>query len=103
MSELKRFRPRGNRVLIEIEDSEKASGSKLIYAPASATQEQRHGTVFATGGDYYVNGLLVPSVVNVGDYVMFNVTGAGKISIEGKTYHVVRNEDVVGFYQDVAV
>jgi co-chaperonin GroES (HSP10) len=46
----KRFQPLGNRVLIEVEETEHAAGSSLIYAPASATQEQKHGTVVDHGG-----------------------------------------------------
>jgi chaperonin GroES len=99
----KRFQPLGNRVLIEVEETEHAAGSSLIYAPASATQEQKHGTVVDHGGAYPGNGYYVQPVVNKGERVLFNVTGAGKITVDGKNLVVVRNEDIVGKYVSATV
>jgi len=91
-----KFRPLGDRVLVErIEDEEKTAGG--IFIPDAAKEKAQTGKVIAVGtGRIDTSGKVTPLHVNVGDMVYF-----GKYSgtEAGKEYLIVREDEILGIIE----
>jgi len=85
-----------DRVLIEkIEhESKTASGLVLAGGPTDAVFE---ATVIKVGeGTRSKDGTLIPLAVNVGDKVVYDPTKIIPVTLDGKTYFVIREENIFG-------
>ncbi len=91
-----KFRPLGDRVLIErLEDKEKTSGGIII--PDAAKEKAQTGKVIAVGtGRIDASGQTIPMNVKAGDIVYF-----GKYSgtDAGKELLIVREDEILGILE----
>jgi chaperonin GroES len=89
----------GNRVAVDLDEvGEKTEGG--LYVPQTVEQEgPKTGKVAAVSPVYYVNGQKFESKFKVGDRVLLDVLGATKVTVNRRTYIVVRNEDIIGTYE----
>lgn len=90
------LRPLSDRILVErVEEDEKTKGGIII--PDTAKEKPAEGKVVATGnGRMGEDGKLLPMDVKVGDRVLFSKYGGTDVKIDGITYLIMRQDDVLG-------
>ena len=81
------FQPLGKRVLVERLEDVKTTASGIII-PDNAKEKPLSGKVLAVSSE--VEG------VSVGDSVVFAKCGGTEVALDGKTYLVLKIEDVLG-------
>ncbi|WP_314978462.1 co-chaperone GroES [Campylobacter rectus] len=81
------FQPLGKRVLVERLEDVKTTASGIII-PDNAKEKPLSGKVLAVSSE--VEG------VSVGDSVVFAKYGGTEVALDGKTYLVLKIEDVLG-------
>jgi chaperonin GroES len=91
-----KFRPLYDRILVErTEMEEKTAGG--IFIPESAKEKPIQGTVIAVGkGKLQDDGSVRELEVQKGDTVLFGKYAGTDITIEGKEYLIMREDDVLG-------
>ena len=81
------FQPLGKRVLVERLEDVKTTASGIII-PDNAKEKPLSGKVLAVSSE--VEG------VSVGDSIVFAKYGGTEVVLDGKTYLVLKIEDVLG-------
>lgn len=102
-SSLVKIRPLGDRVLVQkVKAEEKTAGG--IVLPESAQETKLHrGTVLAVGtGHRQKDGSIIPLAVQVGSQVVLNEYGGTEVKLEGETYMLYREDDILGVLEDEA-
>ncbi len=90
-----KIQPLGPRVLVEpIEEKEQIKGGIVI--PDAAKEKPTEGKVIAIGKKRDDDGKEVPFDVKVGDTVLMPKYGGTEVKLDGKTYQIVREEDLLG-------
>ena len=89
-------KPLGDRILVKpIEGEEEKKGGIII--PDTAKEKPEKGEVIAVGiGKLMDNGQRVAPEVKAGDKVLFGKYGGTEIKIDGDTYMILHEEDVLG-------
>ncbi|PTX92132.1 co-chaperone GroES [Verrucomicrobia bacterium LW23] len=89
-------RPLGDRVLIKaLEEKEVVRGGIII--PDSAKEKPQEARVVALGsGKRDEKGEKIPFEVKAGDRVLISKYGGTEIKIDGETYQIVREDDILG-------
>ena len=95
-----KLRPLGDRIVVEpLEAEEKTKGG--IILPDTAKEKPQEGKVVAVGkGKTDDSGKLVPMEVKVGDKILYGKYAGTEITIEGKEYMILREEDVLAVIED---
>ncbi|MCX8082528.1 MAG: co-chaperone GroES [bacterium] len=95
-----KLRPLGDRIVVEpLEAEEKTKGG--IILPDTAKEKPQEGKVVAVGkGKTDESGKLIPMEVKVGDKVLYGKYAGTEITIEGKEYMILREEDVLAVIED---
>lgn len=95
-----KLRPLGDRIVVEpMEAEEKTKGG--IILPDTAKEKPQEGKVVAVGkGKTDDNGKLIPMEVKVGDKVLYGKYAGTEITIEGKEYMILKEEDVLAIVED---
>ena len=95
-----KFRPLHDRVLVKrIEQDEKTAGGIII--PDTAKEKPMEGEVIAAGpGAKSDDGKVTPLDVKAGDRVMFGKWAGQEIGIEGETFLVMKESDIMGIFTD---
>ena len=89
--------PLGDRVVVKpltAEEMGSVTASGIII-PDSAKEKPEQGTVVAVGPGKYEDGRRTPMGVSVGDKVMFSKYGFDEVKIEGVTYYVIAEANVL--------
>ncbi|MDH4120550.1 MAG: co-chaperone GroES [Deltaproteobacteria bacterium] len=91
-----KLRPLHDRVIVErIEADTKTAGG--IFIPDSAKEKPQQGKVIAVGkGKRKEDGNLIPPDVKEGDRVLFGKYSGTEVTIDGKEYLIMREEDILG-------
>jgi len=90
------FKPLGDRVLVEPakEESQEVGG---IIIPDSAQEKPQQGVVKALGtGGKDENGNVKEFNVKVDDKVLLPKYGGTEIKLDGVTYQILREDDILG-------
>jgi len=96
MEERVKFTPVNDRVLVEIFDTEDTTEGGIII-PEVAKEKVVDGIVRAVGrGSATAKGVVVPIDVMVGDHVVTKKYGGTEITIDGRGYTCVREDDILG-------
>jgi len=97
------IRPLHDRIVVKrIEEKEVKAGS--LYIPDSAKEKPQEGEVVAVGkGKRNEDGKLIPLDVQVGDRILFGKYSGSDIKIDGTEYMIMREDEVLGVLQNVAV
>ena len=91
------FKPVGNRVVVEPQESDEQMSAGGIYIPDTAKEKPQEGTVVAVGpGKLTDDGKRVPMEVSVGDTVVYSKYGGTEYR-EGETEYLVLREDDILF------
>ena len=90
------FRPLGDNILIEnLEDSQ--AGGLII---SEENKRILTGKVVAVGNGRLESFGLIKSKLNIGDTVWYPSFSEQKIRLDGKTYSVVPEKEILGFNRD---
>lgn len=94
-----KLKPLGDRVVVKpVEQDEKTAGG--IVLPDTAKEKPQHGEVLAVGtGKLLDNGERVALEVKVGDRVLYAKYGGTEVKLEGETYLILRESDILAISQ----
>ena len=89
------IKPLGERVVIEVAESDVKTASGIVL-PDTAKEKPQKGTVVAVGaGKLLDNGERAAMEVKVGDGVIFSKYSGAEVKVEGKDYLIVRESDIL--------
>ena len=90
------FQPLNDRILIRRIDPEDTTSGGIII-PDGAKEKPTTGHVIAVGaGELYSNGLVRTLGVGPGDVVMFGRKAGQEVVLDGETFVVMRELEVMG-------
>ena len=91
-----KIKPLHDRVVVErIEAMEKSAGG--LYIPDSAKEKPQEGKVVAVGsGKRKEDGGVIAMDVKEGDRILFSKYAGNDITIDGKEYIIMREDDILG-------
>jgi chaperonin GroES len=91
---MSKFKPLGDRVIVQLLESEdKTAGG--IYLPDAAKKKPQEGTVISIGeGRMLDSGQRNSLTVKVGDRVLFSKYGGNEVTIDGKEYTILDEDQV---------
>ena len=89
-------RPLGDRVLVQpLEEAEVKKGGIII--PDTAKEKPQEGKVVALGtGKRDDDGKLIDFTVKAGDKVLISKYGGTEIKVDGESYLIMREDDILG-------
>jgi len=98
-----KLQPLHDRIILEADAKEdKTAGGNLL--PDTAKEKPQKGKVLAAGpGKKLDSGKLVPMDVKVGDAVLYGKYSGTEVTLDGKEYIILRQEDVLAVLQDQSV
>jgi len=90
------IRPLGDRVLVKpLEEKEISKGGIII--PDSAKEKPQEAQVVALGtGKRDDDGKLIEFTVKIGDKVLVSKYGGTEVKVEGESYTIMREDDILG-------
>jgi chaperonin GroES len=89
------IKPLGDRVIIELVESEEKTASGIVL-PDSAKEKPQEGKVVAVGtGRVLENGERVALEVTVGNRIIFSKYAGTEVKYEGTEYLVLRENDIL--------
>jgi chaperonin GroES len=89
------LKPLGDRVVIELVQSEEKTASGIVL-PDTAKEKPQEGKVVAVGtGRVLDSGERVAPEVNVGDRIIFSKYAGTEVKYEGKEYLILRESDIL--------
>jgi chaperonin GroES len=96
-----KVRPLRDRILLHrIEELETQIGGIVI--PDTAKEKPQHASVIAVGsGRVTDEGKTIPVDVNVGDQVVVGKYAGTEITLDGKEYLIVREDEILGVVESV--
>ena len=87
--------PLGDRVIIELVQSEERTASGIVL-PDTAKEKPQEGKVVAVGnGTLLDNGERVALEVAVGDSIIFSKYAGTEVKYEGNDYLILRESDIL--------
>jgi chaperonin GroES len=91
-----KIRPLNDRVLVKrLKEEEVTKGGIII--PDSAKEKPAEGEVMAVGaGKLDDKGVRAPMEVKVGNKVLFSKYGGTEVKIDGESYLIMREDDILG-------
>lgn len=90
------IQPLGDRVLVEPQEEEEVKKGGIII-PDTAKEKPQSGKVIAVGtGKRDEKGNVIAFNVKVGDKVLMPKYGGTEIKIDGKTFQIMREDDILG-------
>jgi chaperonin GroES len=89
------LKPLGDRVVIEIVETEEKTASGIVL-PDTAKEKPQEGKVVAVGkGRVLDNGQRVAPEVEVGDRIIFSKYAGTEVKYDGKEYLILRESDIL--------
>ena len=90
------LKPLQDRVLVQrVEALEKSAGG--LYIPDTAKEKPQEGKVVAVGkGKRREDGSLAALDVKAGDRILFTKYAGSDVTIDGKEYIIMREDDILG-------
>ena len=89
------LKPLGDRVVIELVESEEKTASGIVL-PDSAKEKPQEGKIVAVGtGRVLDSGERVALEVAVGDRIIFSKYAGTEVKYEGTEYLVLRESDIL--------
>jgi chaperonin GroES len=86
--------PLADRVVVKaLEETETMRGG--LYIPDTAKEKPQQGEIVAVGPGRFEKDKRVPMEVKVGDKVLYGKYSGTEVTIEGDTYLILRESDVL--------
>ena len=93
-----KIKPLGDKVFLQpLKEEEKTKSG--LYLPDSAKEKPKQAKVLAVGEGKYIEGKLMPPAVKVGDTVLIKEWGGDEIKVDGETYKIVEESDILGIIE----
>lgn len=93
------LRPLGDRIIIELVESEEKTASGIVL-PDSAKEKPQEGRVVAVGtGRVLENGERVALEVSEGNRIIFSKYSGTEVKYEGKEYLILRENDILAIVE----
>ena len=90
-----KIRPLGDRVVVKVVKEEKTAGGLVL--PDTAQEKPQTGEVLAVGpGKVLDNGSRQTVDVAVGDKILFAKYSGTEVKLEGETYLLIAEKDILG-------
>ncbi len=90
-----KLQPLADRVVVAVA-TEKKTASGIIIPDAASKERPEQGTVIAVGpGKLAENGKRIALEVKNGDTVVFSKYGPDEIKIDGSTYYILREDQIL--------
>lgn len=90
-----KFKPLGDRVLVQADEAEEKTSSGIII-PDTAKEKPQQGTVIAVGAGKVENGNKIDMSVKKGDKVLYGKYAGTEITLDGEEYLIMRESDILG-------
>lgn len=95
-SRIKTIRPLEDRIVVKPSDPEERTPGGIVL-PDTAKEKPQRGEVIAAGvGKLLDNGQRAEMLVKVGDSVLYGKYSGTEVELEGETYVILRESDVLG-------
>jgi chaperonin GroES len=92
---MNKIRPLQDRVLVKRQQQQEVSSGGILI-PSIAQEKPSEGEVLAVGpGKVRADGTLREPEVKIGDVVMFGKYSGTEISVDGETYVLMREDDIL--------
>ena len=88
------IKPLADRVVVKLREAEETTASGIILAGA-AKEKPQVADVVAVGPGAVQDGKTVPMTVKVGDKVLTAKYAGSEVKVDGKTYTIVRESDIL--------
>lgn len=89
------LKPLGDRVVIEVVETEEKTASGIVL-PDSAQEKPQEGKVIAVGtGRVTDNGERIAPEVSEGDSVIFSKYAGTEVTVNDKEYLILRESDIL--------
>lgn len=89
------LKPLGDRIVIEPQEKEEKTASGIVL-PDSAKEKPQEGRIVAVGpGKFSDSGERIAPDVKEGDKVIYSKYAGTEVKYDGKTYLVVRQDDIL--------
>lgn len=90
--------PLGDRVVVipSEREGEKKLPSGIIIPDTVDKEKPAKGEVIAAGPGKYDDGKRVPMQVKVGDTVLFSKYGYDEVKLDGETYYILSESNILG-------
>ena len=99
MANMNKIKPLADRVLIEPMSKEEKTKSG-IYLPDTIDKERpEQGRILSVGPGKIDDGEIIKMTVKKGDVVLFTKYGPQEIKVDGKTYLIAREEDILAILE----
>ena len=96
-----KFRPLHDRVVVERIDPEAKTAGGIII-PDTAMEKPQQGRVVGVGpGGRDESGKLIPIDVRVGNRVLFGKWSGTEVKIDGVSYLIMKESDIMGVLDEV--
>lgn len=93
------LKPLGDRIVIEPQEKEEKTASGIVL-PDSAKEKPQEGRIVAVGaGKISDKGERIALDVKEGEKVIFSKYAGTEVKYDGKTYLVVRQDDVLAIIE----
>lgn len=90
------LKPLHNRVVVERIEADQKTASGIII-PDTAKEKPQQGRVVSVGpGLRDKTGKMVPMEIAAGDTVLFTKYGGTDVTLDGKEYLILKEDDVLG-------
>ncbi len=94
-----KFRPLDDRIMIEVREAEETTAGGIVL-PDTAREKPQRGTVIAVGpGKLLDSGKRGEMAVRVGMELLYGKYSGTEIDVNGETYVVLRESDVLGIVE----
>jgi chaperonin GroES len=94
-----KIRPLGDKIVVIMMESEETTKSGIVL-PGSAQEKPQIAIVVAVGPGIYVDGLLVPVEVKVGDKVLLSKYAGTEVKFDEKEYTIIKQGDVLAVVEE---
>ena len=89
------LKPLHDRVLVRrVQSEEKTKGGLII--PDTAKEKPSEAEVVAVGPGRWINGMLVPMSVNVGDRILFGKWNGTEVNVGGEDMLIIKDDEIFG-------
>lgn len=94
------IQPLGDRVVVKPSPRDEVTASGILIPDTAKQDKPEQGTVVAVGNGRYDGDDLVPMTVAVGDTVLFSKYGYDEVKIEGETYFILSESNVLAIIKN---
>lgn len=92
------IKPLSNRVVLKNVEAEETTKAGIIL-PGSAQEKPEIAQVIEVGPGEVKDGVLVPMTVKIGDKVIVAKYAGTQVKLEGETYNIVREDEILAIVE----